>query len=40
MPPTLRRAQPAGRNGAAQPAMYNGLMANARSEYTYENSDN
>jgi hypothetical protein len=40
MPPTLRRAQPAGRSGAAQPAMYNGLMANARSEYTYENSDN
>jgi hypothetical protein len=41
MPSTLRRIQPAGRNGAAQPAMYNGLMANSNArEYTYENSDN
>ncbi len=46
MPPTMRRSQPAG-SRAAQPAMYNGLMANGQQQgnvnaraFTYEDVDN
>lgn len=45
MPPTMRRSQPGSR--AAQPAMYNGLMANGQQQrnvnaraFTYEDVDN